>query len=340
MKDKKQLVPYDGFAEFLLYKSPGGEVTIDVLLQNETIWLPQKKIAELFDVNVPAISKHLKNIFSEEELEEKSVISILETTASDGKKYKTKFYNLDVIIAVGYRVNSKRATQFRIWATKTLKEYIIKGFVMNDERLKNPNSVFGQDYFDEQLDRIRNIRSSERRFYQKITDIYALCSIDYDNRSETTKTFFSTVQNKLHFSITKQTAAEVITSRVDHTKKHMGLTTWKNSPNSQIRKSDVFIAKNYLNEKELKALNRIVTMYLDYAENQAEKGISMTMKDWVEKLNAFLKFNEYDILKNAGKVTAEIAKVFAENEFEKYRMMQDRLIESDFDKMIKKIDKK
>ena len=273
-------------------------------------------------------------------LQEKSVISILETTASDGKKYKTKFYNLDVIIAVGYRVNSKRATQFRIWATKTLKEYIIKGFVMNDERLKNPNSVFGQDYFDEQLDRIRNIRSSERRFYQKITDIYALCSIDYDNRSETTKTFFSTVQNKLHFSITKQTAAEVITSRVDHTKKHMGLTTWKNSPNSQIRKSDVFIAKNYLNEKELKALNRIVTMYLDYAENQAEKGISMTMKDWVEKLNAFLKFNEYDILKNAGKVTAEIAKVFAENEFEKYRIMQDRLIESDFDKMIKKIDKK
>ena len=343
MKDKKQLIAHDGFAEFLLYKSPNGEIKVDVLLQNETIWLPQKKIAELFDVNVPAISKHLNNIYKEGELEKAATISVLETVQNEGGrdvKRKVEFYNLDAIIAVGYRVNSKRATQFRIWATKTLQEFIVKGFVMDDERLKNPNPVFGKDYFDEQLERIRDIRSSERRFYQKITDIYAQCSIDYDKKSETTKTFFATVQNKLHFSITKQTAAEVITSRADHTKKHMGLTTWKNAPESPIRKSDAFIAKNYLNEKELTSLNRIVTMYLDYAENQALRGIAMSMKDWVEKLNAFLQFNEYDILKKSGKVTAEIAKEFAASEFEKYRIVQDRLLESDFDKMIKKLEKK
>lgn len=343
MQGKNQLTAHDGFAEFLLYKSANGEVKVDVLLQNETIWLPQKKIAELFDVNIPAISKHLNNIYNEGELEKGATVSILETVQNEGGrdvKRKVEFYNLDAIIAVGYRVNSKRATQFRIWATKIIQEFIVKGFVMDDERLKNPQPVFGKDYFDEQLERIREIRSSERRFYQKITDIYAQCSIDYDSKAATTKTFFAGVQNKLHFSITQQTAAEVITSRADHTKKHMGLTTWQNAPDSPIRKSDVVIAKNYLSEKELKALNRIVTMYLDYAENQAVRGIAMSMQDWAEKLNAFLQFNEYDILEDSGKVTAEIAKEFAGNEFEKYRVIQDRNLESDFDRMIKKIEKK
>lgn len=343
MNDSKQLTAHDGFAEFLLYKSPNGEVKVDVLLQNETIWLPQKKIAELFDVNIPAISKHLNNIYKEGELQKEATLSILETVQNEGGrdvKRKVEFYNLDAIIAVGYRLNTQRATQFRIWATKIIQEFIVKGFVMDDERLKNPHPVFGKDYFDEQLERIREIRSSERRFYQKITDIYAQCSIDYDSKSTTTKTFFASVQNKLHFSITQQTAAEVITSRADHTKKHMGLTTWKNAPDSPIRKSDVVIAKNYLSEKELKALNRIVTMYLDYAENQAVRGIAMSMQDWAEKLNAFLQFNEYDILEDSGKVTAEIAKEFAGNEFEKYRVIQDRNLESDFDRMIKKIEKK
>ena len=341
MKDKKQLIAREDFVDFLLYKSPNGEVKVDVLLQNETIWLPQKKIAELFDVNVPAVSKHLINIYKEYELEKYATVSILETVQREGGrsvKRKMEFYNLDAIIAVGYRINSKRATQFRIWATKILKEFIVKGFAMDDERLKNPNPAFGKDYFDEQLERIRDIRSSERRFYQKITDIYAQCSVDYDNKSETTKTFFATVQNKLHYSTTKQTAAEVITSRADHTKKNMGLTTWKNAPNSPIRKSDVVVAKNYLNEKELESLNRIVTMYLDYAENQALRGIAMSMGDWVKKLNAFLQFNEYDILKNAGRVTAEIAKEFAGSEFEKYRISQDRMFVSDFDKMVKKLE--
>ena len=329
--------------EFLLYKNPTGDIIIDVFLQNETIWLPQKKIAQLFDVGVPAISKHLKNIFETKELEEKVVVSILEIPtqhgAIEGKTQinQTKFYNLDAIIAVGYRVNSLRATQFRIWATTVLKEFIIKGYTMDVERLKNPKPIFGKDYFDEQLEKIRDIRSSERRMYQKITDIYAECSIDYDLSSDVTKTFFATVQNKLHWAITKQTAAEIIVSRADHEKDKMGLTSWKNSPQGRIRKSDVTIAKNYLTEKELKPLNRFVTMYLDYAEHQAEKRMPMTMNEWVSKLDAFLQFNEEDILKNAGKVTAEIAKSFAESEFDKYRPMQDRLFESDFDREIKKL---
>ena len=337
------LSKYNPNRQFLLYKTDKGEIKVDVLLQNETIWMPQSKIAELFEVKIPAISKHLKNIFESGELNENVVVSILEITTPHGaianktQTKPTKFYNLDTIIAVGYRVNSYRATQFRIWATTVLKEFIIKGYTMDVERLKNPQPVFGQDYFKEQLEKIRDIRSSERRFYQQITDIYSECSIDYDYNSETTKEFFATVQNKLHWAISKQTAAEIIVSRANHKKEKMGLTNWKNSPDGKIRKSDVIIAKNYLTEEELKPLNRIVTMYLDYAEDQAEQGNVMTMKDWAEKLNAFLQFNQKDILQNAGKVTATIAKEFAENEFEKYKPIQDKLFESDFDKELKKL---
>jgi hypothetical protein len=334
---------YNPHRQFLLYKTDKGDVKVDVLLQNETIWLPQSKIAELFGVQRPAITKHLNNIFESGELDEKVVCSILELTTQHGaiadktQTTPTKFYNLDAIIAVGYRVNSHRATQFRIWATAVLKEFIIKGYTMDVERLKNPQPIFGQDYFKEQLEKIRDIRSSERRFYQQITDIYAECSIDYDYNSEITKEFFATVQNKLHWAITKQTAAEIIVSRANHEKEKMGLTSWKNSPDGKIRKSDVSIAKNYLTEEELKPLNRIVSMYLDYAEDQAEQGNVMTMKDWAEKLNAFLQFNQKEILQNSGKVTATIAKEFAENEYEKYKPIQDKLFESDFDKEIKKL---
>jgi hypothetical protein len=337
------LSKYNPNREFLLYKTDKGDIKVDVLLQNETIWMPQSKIAELFEVKIPAISKHLKNIFESGELNEKVVVSILEITTPHGAiadKTQTKptnFYNLDAIIAVGYRVNSNRATQFRIWATNVLKEFIIKGYTMDVERLKNPQPIFGQDYFKEQLEKIRDIRSSERRFYQQITDIYAECSIDYDYKSEITKEFFATVQNKLHWAITKQTAAEIIVSRANHEKEKMGLTNWKNSPDGKIRKSDVSIAKNYLTEEELKPLNRIVSMYLDYAEDQAEQGNVMTMKDWAEKLNAFLQFNQKDILENSGKVTAAIAKEFAEMEYEKYKPIQDKLFESDFDKEVKKL---
>jgi hypothetical protein len=337
------LSKYNPNSQFLLYKTDKGDIKVDVLLQNETIWMPQSKIAELFEVKIPAISKHLKNIFESGELNEKVVVSILEITTPHGaiaNKTQTKptnFYNLDAIIAVGYRVNSNRATQFRIWATNVLKEFIIKGYTMDVERLKNPQPIFGQDYFKEQLEKIRDIRSSERRFYQQITDIYAECSIDYDYNSEITREFFATVQNKLHWAITKQTAAEIIVSRANHEKEKMGLTNWKNSPDGKIRKSDVSIAKNYLTEDELKPLNRIVSMYLDYAEDQAEQGNVMNMKDWAEKLNAFLQFNQKDILQNSGKVTAAIAKEFAENEFEKYKPIQDKLFESDFDKELKNL---
>ncbi len=292
-------------AEFFLYSSPNGDIKFEVVIKNETLWLTQKKMAQLFDVNVPAISKHLKNIFDSNELKEDSVVSKMETTADDNKKYETKFYNLDTIISVGYRVNFKKATDFRIWATQILKEYLIKGFAMNDNRLKNPNYVFGKDYFDEQLERIRDIRSSERRFYQKITDIYAQCSADYNFDEKVTRDFFATIQNKLHWAITGQTAAEIV-------------------------------AKNYLNKDELEGLNRIVSMYLDYAENQAKKGIVMYMKDWVEKLNAFLEFNEESILKDSGKVTHEIAIKLAENEYNKYKSIEDRKYRSDFDLLMEK----
>ncbi len=333
------LAKYKPSREFLLYKTSNGDIKIDVLLQNETIWMPQKKIAELFDVKVPAVSKHLNSIFESGELQKHATVSILEIVQNEGTRKvvrNVEFYNLDAIIAVGYRVNSKRATQFRIWATNTLKEYIIKGYTMDVERLKNPQPLFGKDYFKEQLEKIRDIRSSERRLYQQITDIYAECSIDYEYESETTKKFFATVQNKLHWAITGQTAAEIIVSRADHNKEKMGLTSWKNSPDGKIRKSDVSIAKNYLSEKEIKPLNRIVTMYLDFAEDHAEQGIVMTMKDWAEKLNAFLQFNQKDILQDTGKVSAAIAKAFAEKEYDRYKPIQDMLFESDFDKMIQK----
>jgi len=337
MKKNRQIVKQNTFTEFLLYTTPNGKVKVEIFLRDKTIWLTQDKVALLFGVQRPAITKHLKNIFETGELREDSVSSILEHTAEDGKTYKTKFYNLDTIISVGYRVNSTKATHFRIWATERLKEYIIKGFTMDDERLKNPENIFGQDYFEEQLARIRNIRSSERRFYQKITDIYAQCSSDYDPNEEITKQFFATVQNKLHFAISGQTAAEIIRSRVDSKKPNIGLTNWTNSPKGAIRKNDVTIAKNYLNEKELDGLNRIVTMYLDYAEMQAQKGVAMTMKEWVNKLDSFLQFNEKDILQNSGKISHEVAITLAESEFDKYQVNQDRILESDFDREVKKL---
>ena len=319
--------------EFLLYKSPSWEIKVDVLLQDENIWLPQKKIAELFSVDRTVITKHIKNIFEDWELEEKSNVQKMHFAHSDKP---IKYYNLDMIIAVGYRVNSKRATQFRIWATKILKEYIIKWYSMNVEKLKDPKPAFWKDYFKEQLEIIRDIRSSERRMYQQITDIYSECSIDYDKDSEITKKFFATVQNKLHWAITGQTAAEIIFSRADSKKDKMWLTNWKNSPDWKIRKTDVIIAKNYLTEEELKPLNRIVTMYLDYAEHQAKKHIAMTMKDWVEKLDLFLEFNQEEILQDSWKITAKIAKAFAESEYEKYRIIQNKDYISDFDKEVKK----
>jgi hypothetical protein len=332
-----------GFNEILLYTTPTGKVKVEIYLQNETIWLSQQKIADLFGVQRPAVTKHLKNIFETGELNEEVVSSILEHTTQHGaiesktQETKVKYYNLDAIISVGYRVNSTQATAFRIWATERLKEYIIKGFTMDDERLKNPNNIFGKDYFEEQLARIRDIRSSERRFYQKITDIYTLCSADYNVETQSTRDFFATVQNKLHWAITGQTAAEIIVERVGSNKPNMGLTTWKNAPKGSIRKTDVAIAKNYLDETELNGLNRIVSMYLDYAETQALKGVVMYMKDWIRKLDAFLQFNEKEVLKNQGKVSHAIALALAESEFEKYRIVQDKLFESDFDKAVKKL---
>jgi hypothetical protein len=336
MVKKKSISTKEGFNEVLLYTTPNGKVKVEIYLQNETIWLTQQKIADLFGVQRPAVTKHLKNIFETGELKEDSVCSKMELTATDGKKYSTQFYNLDAIISVGYRVNSTQATHFRIWATERLKEYIIKGFTMDDERLKNPDNIFGKDYFEEQLARIRDIRSSERRFYQKITDIYSQCSADYSVNAQITKDFFATVQNKLHWAITKQTAAEIIASRADSTKENMGLTHWKNSPKGSIRKTDVGIAKNYLHEKELDRLNRIVSMYLDYAELQANKRLVMYMKDWVEKLDAFLRFNEQEVLAHQGKVSHEIAIALAEKEYEKYHLIRNRIFESDFDKELKK----
>jgi hypothetical protein len=337
MKKNEHIIPQNSFTEFLLYTTPDGKVKVEIFLRNENIWLTQAKIAELFNADRSVITKHLKNIFESGELQETSVCANFAHTADDGKTYNTKFYNLDAIISVGYRVNSVQATHFRIWATQVLREYIIKGFAMNDERLKNPSKVFGKDYFEEQLARIRDIRSSERRFYQKITDIYAQCSADYDSNTELTEQFFATVQNKLHFAISGQTAAEIIYNRVGSEKSNLGLSTWKNAPKGSIRKTDVSVAKNYLNEKELDRLNRIVTMYLDYAEMQAQKGIIMYMKDWVEKLNAFLQFNEKEILQDGGKISHEVAEALAESEYEKFQVDQDRVLESDFDRDVKKI---
>lgn len=318
----------------ILYKGDEGAAIIEVIIKDETMWSTQKTMAELFDVNVPAITKHLKNIFSEGELSETSTISKMEIVQKEGNRTISRemnFYNLDAIIAVGYRVNSKKATNFRIWATETLKEYITKGFVLDDELLKNGTS-FGKDYFDQLLEKIREIRASERRFYQKITDIYAQCSFDYNKDAEISRTFYATVQNKLHWAITHHTAAEIISKRADSKKKSMGLTTWKNAPEGKILKTDIGVAKNYLSEKEMAELNRIVNMYLDYAENQAERHKPMSMEGWVSKLDAFLKFNEYDILENPGKVSHAVAKEIASEEFEKYRKIQDKDYISDFDK--------
>jgi hypothetical protein len=335
----KELTPREG--DIIFYTTPDGAVHIEVFFQNETFWLSQKKMAELFGVDVRTVNEHLKNIFKTKELSEEATIRKIRIVQKEGSRNvgrEVDFYNLDAIIAVGYRVNSYQATQFRIWATKTLREFIIKGFVLDDERLKQDRH-FGKDYFDDLLERIREIRASERRFYQKITDIYAQCSIDYDPKADITLTFYKTVQNKLHWAITGMTAPEIVAGRVDADKPHMGLQTWKNAPRGKILKSDVSIAKNYLMEKEIKALERIVSMYLDYAENQAARQIPMKMKDWVLKLDAFLKFNEYDILKDAGKVSHEVAAKLAEKEYEKFRVTQDKTFESDFDKEVKRLKK-
>ena len=326
----------DHNTDIIFYSSPAGNIRVEVLYEGETFWLTQKRMAELFGVEVPAISKHLKNIFKSGELDETSVVSKMETTAADGKKYQITFYSLDAIIAVGYRVNSFQATQFRIWATRTIREFIIKGFVLDDERLKQ-GKRFGKDYFDELLDRIREIRASERRFYLKITDIYEQCSIDYNKDAVITETFFKTVQNKLHYAISGKTAAQLIAERADSEKPNMGLQTWKNAPHDKVLKGDIAIAKNYLVEKEIKELERIVSMYLDYAENQADRQIPMKMQDWVQKLDAFLQFNEYEILKDAGKVSHEVAKKLAGKEYEKFRIIQDESYESDFEKEINKL---
>ncbi|MBG6188569.1 virulence RhuM family protein [Flavobacterium sp. CAN_S2] len=326
-------------SDFILYTSPDGEVRVDVFVNQETVWLTQKAIANLFGVDRTVITKHLKNIFDSAELEENSVCAKIAHTAEDGKSYQTKFYNLDVIISVGYRVNSKQATQFRIWATKTLKEFIIKGFVLDDKRLKQGGQVFGKDYFEELLERIREIRASERRFYQKITDIFSQCSIDYDAQSELTVNFYKTVQNKLHWAITGNTAAEIIDKRADVAKPNMGLTTWKNSPDGKILKSDTEIAKNYLSEKEIRELNRLVELYLNFAELQAERNISTKMKEWVEILDSFLKLNRYELLNNSGSISHNQAMSKAETEYQKFRIIQDQKFISDFDKEIKNIKK-
>lgn len=336
-KKNPQIVSDNSFTEFLLYTTPNGKVKVEIFLRDETIWLTQAKIAELFGVDRTVITKHLQNIYSEGELIKdptSAKIALVQNEGNREVKREVEFYNLDAILSVGYRVNSSQATQFRIWATERLKEYIIKGFTMDDERLKNPQNIFGKDYFEEQLARIRDIRASERRMYQKITDLYVQCSADYSADSKLTKDFFATVQNKLHFAITGKTAAEIIHQRADSKKPNMGLTTWKNSPNGAIRETDVVIAKNYLNEKEINHLNKIVTMYLDFAEMQAERGIVMHMKDWVAKLDAFLKFNEREILTNAGKISHEVAQALALKEYEIYKREQDRLYESDFDKEV------
>jgi hypothetical protein len=331
MKDNNELKK---FSNFVIFQTENGKVNIDVFFKDETLWLTQKLIGTLFEKDRSVITKHLKNIFSEGELDELSVCANFAHTAEDGKTYNTKYYNLKTITAVGYRVNSHRAIEFRKWATDILHEYIIKGFAMDDERLKQVQH-FGKDYFDEMLERVREIRLSERRLYQKITDIYAL-SADYDGKAEITKYFFTTVQNKLHWAITGKTAAEIIYSEADAKKINMGLNTWRYAPDGKILKSDVSIAKNYLNEEHLKRLQRIVTSYLDLAESRASNNQVMNMTDWEKFLVQFLELTNYPLLADLGKVSMLEAKLKAETEFEKYRITQDRLFESDFDKLIKK----
>ncbi len=334
MNKEKKLQIRNSTAEFLIFTRQAGENGIEVRVAEETVWLTQKLISVLFEKGRSTITEHLKNIFQTGELAETAVCRDFRHTAGDGKDYTTRYYNLDAIIAVGFRVNSARAIQFRQWATAVLRDYAIRGYVLDKERLKN-GSFLNKAYFENLLAEIREIRASERKFYQKITDIYAT-AMDYSAEAEITQTFFAAVQNKLHFAIHGRTAAELIVERADSAKEKMGLTTWKNAPHGKILKPDVVVAKNYLAEKELKSLDRFVTMYLDYAEDQADRNIPMTMKDWAGKLNAFLQFNQRDILDHPGKVSKEVAKSFAESEFEKYRIVQDRLFESDFDRHIKK----
>lgn len=328
---------------FLIYKAPDKDVKVNAVIKDDTIWLTQKSMAELFGVQTPAISKHLKNIFEERELEEQVVISKMEITTQHGaianktQTSETNFYNLDAIISVGYRVNSIQATHFRIWATKVLKEYIQKGFVLDDERLKQGKDAFGKDYFRELLERVRSIRASERRIYQQITDIFAECSIDYDKDSQITQDFYATVQNKFHYAITGQTAAEIIYTKADHTKEHMGLTTWKHSPEGRILRSDVSVAKNYLPEKEIKRLERTVSGYFDYIEDLIERENTFTMQEFAKSVNEFLSFRRYDILPdgNKGKISQKQAKIKAEKEYDVFNKTQQ--IESDFDKEVKKL---
>lgn len=328
---------------FLIYKTPDKDVKVNAVIKDDTIWLTQKSMAELFGVQTPAISKHLKNIFEEGELEEHVVISKMEITTQHGaianktQTSETNFYNLDAIISVGYRVNSIQATHFRIWATKVLKEYIQKGFVLDDERLKQGKDAFGKDYFRELLERVRSIRASERRIYQQITDIFAECSIDYDKDSQITQDFYATVQNKFHYAITGQTAAEIIYTKADHTKEHMGLTTWKHSPNGRILKSDVSVAKNYLLEKEIQRLERTVSGYFDYIEDLIERENTFTMQEFAKSVNEFLAFRKYDILPegNKGKISQKQAKTKVEKEYDVFNKTQQ--IESDFDKEVRKL---
>ncbi len=322
-------------AEFLIFTGQAGEQSIEARYEDETLWLSQKLMAELFGVDVRTVSEHLKNIFASQELTAEAVIRKFRITASDGKNYQTQFYNLDAIISVGYRVNSIRATQFRQWATGVLREFAIKGYVLDRQRMEN-GSFLGEDYFERLLEEIREIRLSERRFYQKITDIYAT-SVDYNKDAPTTKAFFAKVQNKLHYAIHGHTAAELIRKRADSSKSHMGLTSWANAPEGKILKTDVAVAKNYLTKDELDSLGRIVNAYLELAEDRARRKIPMSMEDWSSRLDAFLEFDEREVLQNSGKISAKLAQTHAESEFEKYRVVQDRLFESDFDKAVKNL---
>ena len=323
---------------FLIYKTAEEDVSINALIKDETIWLTQKAMAELFGCSSDNISLHLKNIFADEELDKNSVTEKISATASDGKNYNTNFYNLDAIISVGYRVNSHRATQFRIWATSVLKEYMIKGFAMDDERLKQGKTAFGKDYFKELLERVRSIRASERRIWQQVTDIFAECSIDYNKNSKITKNFYAMVQNKFHYAITGKTAAEIVFDSADHTKDNMGLTTWKNAPDGRVLKSDVSIAKNYLDEKKIRQLERTVSGYFDYIEDLIERENTFTMEEFSASINEFLAFRRYDILPDKGRISARAAKLKAEAEYEEFNKTQK--IISDFDKEIKKLTKK
>ena len=340
MSKKKLTVPTirSSAAEYLTFIAASGESGVEAVYADEDVWLSQKMMGVLYDVETHTVNYHLKKIFSDSELEKESVIRNFRITAQDGKNYNTQHYNLSAIIAVGYKVNTERAVQFRKWATVIIKEYTIKGYVMDDDRLKNDGTILGKKYFEEQLTRIREIRLSERKFYQKVTDIYAT-AIDYDVTAQATSRFFATVQNKLHWAIHGQTAAEVVYTRTDAENPQMGLTTWKDAPQGKIQKFDVSIAKNYLTDPELAQLQRLVSAYLDLAEDMALRKIPMTMADWEDRLNRFIAATDREILQDAGKVSAEIAKAHAESEFEKYRIVQDHLYESDFDKAIKTLDK-